>query len=482
MLSDYEYGGSANVGRKFLSFICVLLVLLLCACGTKQSGQTQIVVPPRSDQARSSTLSGRELEALNSAGQIDSEVPSSHMDDVAREYEYYLRKGRATIRASSKNAEKYLSYAKNVFRSQGMPDELAYLAIVESGYRPDAKSRVGAAGAWQFMPDTGTRFGLRQDWWTDERLDPYRSTEAAAAYLKKLYIDFGDWSTAIAAYNAGEGKINRAKAGTGGNNFFEVKALNHKLDDQAQLRDETKKYVPRFMAVSKIMRNLPQLGFDPIDPDGRSDVLRFTVRPGTDLVAFSNACSLSWQEFNSYNKHHKRVISCTDKPSFVYVPLKAKDVASNFIHSQKESPYAGWAPVRVLSSRETWDKISRRCSVPIARLKSANPEVGRLVAGQILLLPANIKMIPDAVIRGNTNSQKKLAVNSKTIGNDPPHSGGAKGSIGKKSGRIKYIVQEKDNLWRIARKHNVTVADLKKWNNVDEGALRPGTGLYVEMD
>ena len=118
----------------------------------------------------------------------------------------------------------------------------------------------------------------------DERLDPYRATEAAADYLQKLYGDFRDWPTAIAAYNAGEGKMRRAMEGTGTRNFYGVCQRNEMLDEKAQLRDETKQYVPRFIAITKIMRNLPQLGFEPIRPESAPLVLRFTARPGTDLM------------------------------------------------------------------------------------------------------------------------------------------------------------------------------------------------------
>ena len=142
------------------------------------------------------------------------------------------------------------------------PEDLAYLAIVESGYKPEAFSHAGAAGAWQFMPSTGKKYGLDQDKWTDERLDPYEATEAAASYLQKLYDDFGDWPTAIAAYNAGEGKMQRALEGSGSRNFFEVRERNETLPEKTRLREETKQYVPRFLAVTKIMRNLPQLGFE----------------------------------------------------------------------------------------------------------------------------------------------------------------------------------------------------------------------------
>ena len=139
------------------------------------------------------------------------------------------------------------------------------------------------------MPYTGKKYGLTQDWWLDERLDPYRATEAAADYLQKLYGDFRDWPTAIAAYNAGEGKMSRAKEGTGARNFYEVVERNHKLDEKARLRPETVQYVPRFLAMSKIMRNLPQLGFTPVDQDKPAPVRRLTARPGTDLIALSRA-------------------------------------------------------------------------------------------------------------------------------------------------------------------------------------------------
>lgn len=470
---------------RFFSFFWLFLSLLLGACGGKNVQQAELVLPEKRTAVGLESLSVCELKALRSSGQIDCEVPDSHMADVAKEYEYYLRKGRSAMRASSKNAEKYLSYAKNVFRAQGMPEELAYLAIIESGYRPDAKSRVGAAGAWQFMPETGTRFGLKQDWWVDERLDPYKSTEAAAAYLKKLYNDFGDWSTAIAAYNAGEGKISRAKAGTGGNNFFEVNALNHTLDDQAQLREETRKYVPKFMAVSKIMRNLPELGFDPIKPEASPTVLRYEVQPGTDLKALSSACALNWQEFQAYNRHHKRNISCTDRTTFVYVPSSAGASASAFLQRPGCAAYAGWAPVRVQSSRDSWEKLAARCSVPIGRLRAANPDKAKIRPGDVLLLPGNINMSIKSVASAEKNSQaKKLSAPAlvKARGSSQGVEGGPSGRLGKARKRNAYVVKEKDNLWRIARNHNISVDDLKKWNNVDEKCLKPGLRLFVERD
>lgn len=502
----------------------LVLALLLSACGTKQSAGPEVaIVEPLPMDKMDETLSPTEVAALKSTGQIDRHVPDHAMPDVAAQYRHFLRKGRNTMCSFSRRSEQYLAYARKVFKDRGMPEELANLAIVESGYRPNAVSRVGAAGAWQFMPETGQRYGLTQDWWQDERLDPYRATEAAADYLQKLYNDFGDWPTAIAAYNAGEGKMSRAKAGTGGKDFFEVTALNETLDEKTQLRDETKQYVPRFMAVTKIMRNLPKLGFDPIKPENAEPVLRLNARPGTDLRAFSKACNLSWDEFTKYNQHHKRVITCTDRTTFVYVPSRVRKEANDFLCTNTAATYAGWKPVTIAKNGDSLEKISKRSQISLAMLKSVNPGLGKLKAGQTILAPANIKLSPRSSQIIQTARNTKAPATGKAAGShvlknnetlyavakkyntsvaaltthngikDPakiksghvlsipasakPAAKGSSGSIGKR--KTTYTVQAKDNLWSIARRHKISVDDLRKWNSISEKSLRPGATLVV---
>lgn len=552
------------LGKRRFQPVIVWLVfcafcLVLTGCGVRKSASPEVSTPGViMPENGSDPLTHTEVAALKSTGHIDRDVPDHAMADVALQYKYFLRKGRQTMCASSKRSEQYLHYARQVFRSRGMPEELANLAIVESGYRPDARSPVGAVGAWQFMPSTGTLYGLRQDWWTDERLDTYKATEAAADYLQKLHNDFGDWPTAIAAYNAGEGKMGRAKQGTGGRNFFEIKVLNHTLDEKTQLREETKQYVPRFMAVTKIMRNLPKLGFEPIQPEKAPGVLRFTAQPGTDLTAFSRACNLSWEEFSSYNRHHKRRITSTDHTTFVYVPKRSQKQAQQYLSMVQPVSYVGWGPVKVVSSADSWEKLSRRANVPVARLKAVNPETVRLKAGQTILAPKSVNMSHTAVAaldgqgeKGGKRTKQKTATAGKGVARGRPESGaqghasgkavaggehtlqanetlyavarkynvsvaalqehngieepgkvrqghvlripdtgarrqdspvmgGAKGSIGKKrTSRATYTVQANDSLWKIARKHNISVDDLKRWNSVDEKNLRLGAQLVV---
>ncbi|MDE5831626.1 MAG: lytic transglycosylase domain-containing protein, partial [Desulfovibrio sp.] len=332
------------MSRNFSSLgvgLCLCLFLVY-GCAAQRERSPDVVIPsaPVAPAARDGDLLSNEIDALESTGQIDKNLPGSAKADIAREYKKYLRKGRNNMCAISKQSEQYIAYARQVFKQKGMPEELANLALVESGYTPDAVSRAGAAGAWQFMPETGRNYGLTQDIWQDDRLDPYKSTEAAAEYLRKLYNDFGDWPTAIAAYNAGEGKLARAKAQAGARDFFEVTEKNHTLDEKTQLREETRNYVPRFLAVSKIMRNLEDLGFEPINPEKAEPVVRYAAKPGTDLKDLSRACNLPWEELAKLNKHHKRTITCTDRSTFVYVPAKARKLASSSVCSEQKPTYS----------------------------------------------------------------------------------------------------------------------------------------------
>ena len=452
-----------------LGIMAVVFCLLLAGgCASRQGGDAgkglSMSVP---EEDTSPPLTATETAALNTTGQVDRNIPESAMTDVTRQYKYFLRKGRPTMSASSKRAEQFLAYAKRVFRSRGMPEDLAYLAIVESGYRSEVRSPAGAAGAWQFMPFTGQKYGLNQDWWTDERLDPFKSTEAAADYLQKLYGDFGDWPTAIAAYNAGEGKIGRAKQGTGGRDFFEIKSRNHMLDDRAQLRDETKQYVPRYLAVTKIMRNLPQLGFDPIHPDNAPGVLRLTAKPGTDLAAMARACHIDWDTFTALNRQHKRPITDTGRPTYIYVPASREREARAHLASPGCAPYAGWGPSAVASSNDSWEKISKRCGVPVATLRAINPGNPTLKTGETVLVPRSVNMSAQAVAALDAKPDKaqgKGGKGAKGIDNREPQAIAARDVAANAGPR--HTLRADETLSSVAHKYGVSVQDLQKNNGI----------------
>ena len=149
---------------------------------------------------------------------------------------------------------RYFSMMARVLREEGLPQELVYLALIESNFYPHATSPSGALGLWQFIPETGRRYGLRIDSWIDERRDPVKSTRAAAAYLKDLHDSFGRWYLATAAYNAGQGTIKRAMQTSGAKDFWS-------LSDKAKLRDETRNFVPKFVAAALIASDPGKYGF-----------------------------------------------------------------------------------------------------------------------------------------------------------------------------------------------------------------------------
>ena len=480
MVAASDWNGSAMAR---LSIVAVVFCLLLAGgCASRQGGDSgqglSMSVP---DEDTSPPLTATETAALQTSGQVDRNIPESAMPDVTRQYKYFLRKGRPTMSASSKRAEQFLAYAKRVFRSRGMPEDLAYLAIVESGYRAEVRSPAGAAGAWQFMPYTGQKYGLNQDWWTDERLDPFKSTEAAADYLQKLYGDFGDWPTAIAAYNAGEGKIGRAKQGTGGRDFFEIKSRNHMLDDRAQLRDETKQYVPRYLAVTKIMRNLPQLGFDPIHPDNAPGVLRLTAKPGTDLAATARACRMDWETFAALNRQHKRPITDTARPTYIYVPANREHEARAYLATSACAPYAGWGPSAVATNSDSWEKISKRCGVPVATLRAVNPGNPTLKAGETVLVPRSVNMSAQAVAALDAKpakGQEKTGKTAKSTADREPQITAAR--VVAADAGPRHTLRADETLGSVARKYGVSVQDLQKQNGIaDPHKVHAGMVLRI---
>lgn len=460
---------TANTSRATLFrvlLLCVLATVLCAGCSSKQAGLD--ASGGLSLDVKGAPLTSSEREALaQNKGRIARQVPSYADNVVEQQEKYYLRGGRKTMEVTSKRAEPYLAYAKSVFRSYNMPEELAYLAMVESGYNPRARSRAGAAGAWQFMPYTGMKFGLAQDKWQDERLDIYHATHAAAQYLKKLHDDFGDWPTAIAAYNAGEGKMSRACKAAGERTFFGVMRKNGKLDEDTRLKPETLQYVPRFLAVTSIMENLPQLGFDPIYPEGAGQVARVRLSPRTNLKAMASACGMSWGEFKAYNPHFKKNVSHASQRTNAYVPQSRSAMAMAYVRNpvrvsgtmlasaaSSDKPRVaarvqGRSGTYTLRPGDTLTRVARRYNTSVQAILAANNlrDAHTIHAGQTLSIPGRTTTVAQA-------GSSRRGMNT-------------------------YQVQPRDNLWQISRKLNVSVDDLKRWNNLRGQDIHVGQRLVV---
>ena len=265
-------------------------------------------------------------------------------------------------------SSRYLAMIREVLRTRGLPEDLAFTAMIESGFKPDAVSRVGAKGMWQFMAGTARRYGLRVDRWVDERLDPEKSTIAAASYLNDLYRQFGSWALAQAAYNAGEVKVTRAIQKTGSRDFWALAQSRH-------LRRETKEFVPQIHAATVIGRDPDRYGFDfdEVDPVA-FDTL--TVPPATDLRRLATSAGLAPGDVRALNPTLVRGVTPPGGPWTLRLPAGERERVAAALVPRRAPGMAGskhvevshaaaTGDVHVVRARDTVSGIARRYGVSV---------------------------------------------------------------------------------------------------------------------
>jgi membrane-bound lytic murein transglycosylase D len=299
----------------------------------------------------------------------------------------YTGDRREVVSLWLERAARYLDMIREVFRGRGLPEELAFVAMIESGYNPKAVSRAGAKGMWQFMAPTARRYGLRVDRWVDERLDPVKSTAAAAAYLQDLYSLFGSWALAKAGYNAGEMKVARAIRLTGTNDFWE-------LAQSRYLRDETKNFVPAIHAATVIGRDPSRYGFEP----GTAELpATATVRvpPRTRLSVLAAKSGIPLATLRALNPVLIRATTPPGRPYELTVPLadagrmraavapKKRTVVAARGKSQR---VAEATDIHVVRPNETVKGIAHRYGIKVADLLRWNtlPDPDRIRPGDRL--------------------------------------------------------------------------------------------------
>lgn len=244
---------------------------------------------------------------------------------------YYKERARERFSIWLNRAGKYLPIISKIFEENGLAEELVFLPLIESGFSPYATSRAQAVGIWQFMKGTAKKYGLRVDKFIDERRDPEKSTLAAANYLKDLYEMFGSWDFALAAYNAGEGKIGRIKSSTGYKSFWDV--ISHK-----KIKRETKEYVPRFVAATIIAKNPEEFGFENIKTDTiLEETEKVLLPPKTTLKSVAEAVDIDEDTIKELNPAIKNGFLPPDSPYYVRVPKDKKDLLLSKIDELKKA-------------------------------------------------------------------------------------------------------------------------------------------------
>ncbi|MFH1020653.1 MAG: transglycosylase SLT domain-containing protein, partial [Pseudomonadota bacterium] len=278
-------------------------------------------------------------------------------------------------------SSRYLPMIKEEFTKAGLPLDLAYLPMIESGFNTTVSSRASAVGTWQFMRATGQSYGLTVNNYVDERRDPVKSTKAAAAYLANLYKQFDSWHLAVAAYNAGEGRIKRAMKQSDTDDFWEIAQSQY-------IHSETKLYVPQLIAAIMIAKDPEKYGFDSITYDEPLDYETVLVPRGTPIKAVALACHLPDEEILALNRHLSRAIT---PPSEADYPLRVPPGKSDLV--AKNLPRVRPVTVtefndHVVKRGETLTTIRRKYKLSkTTLLKANNLEHERLSLGQHLRIP-----------------------------------------------------------------------------------------------
>jgi membrane-bound lytic murein transglycosylase D len=378
-------------------------------------------------------------QAIEELRTTQSDLPLVMNDYVASYINFFSTtgRGRGTLVASLERAGKYKAMIQKVLKEEGVPQDLIYLAVAESGFRPQALNRSsGAGGMWQFMP-FGT-YGLAKTGWYDERFDPEKATRAYARDIKKTYEQLGDWYLTMAAYNWGTGNVQRAVQRTGYVDFWELYRRNN-------LPQQTKNYVPIILAVTIMAKNPKQYGLEGLVPDAAVLPDDVATNYAIDLHLVADLTGASLQTIEELNPSLLRGKTPPDEPYVLHVPAGTKDLYAQRVAEIPEDKRTSWRYHR-LAPGETFDDVARAFHTTVSDLAFVNQlDANASLSGTPALI------VPVTPARG---------VN-----------GGGRTSV--------YTARRGDTLVTIADQFGVTVDELEAWNHITAHAPATGRRLYV---
>jgi membrane-bound lytic murein transglycosylase D len=505
-----------------------------------------------------------ELEGLQSLGQweegqpaddtVEAEIEYDFPITINRQVEYYLdffqNRNREVFTRWLERSGAYRAMIEEHLQEAGLPRDLVYLAMIESGFSQTARSKAKAVGMWQFIKGTANNYGLKVNSYVDERRDFVKSTKAAVEYLSDLYAEFGSWYLAVAGYNAGEGKIRRAIQKHNSTNFWE-------LAQGSYLKLETKRYVPKLIAAIIIAKNPEKYGFTDVRYQDPFAYETIETPRWTSLKAVALACDVDVTEMQNFNRELLKPFTPPDSTTYsLKLPVGKQAVAEknlSRVHAVVSTNYK----THVVQGKETLDSVCRKYGLTkTIMLKANNLQKAKLSPGQRLRVPyrtTQYELLPEGgsasrllaasdsgenlilhkILPGETvlglaerynvpahliagwndlkdisriRAGQQLAIYTQngddawaTAGNaasqtkaeqkTATRSGAQEQELGDvlpsgESGKemMNYLVRRGDSLWTIARKFEISVDEIRSWNNLGGNLIWPGTRLLIAVN
>ena len=374
----------------------------------------------------------------------------SHIDWISQRPDY--------LASISKRAEPFLYLVVSELEKEEVPIEIALLPIVESDYYPFSYSHGTATGIWQFIPSTGRMYGLDEDWWHEDRRDVLASTKAAVRYLKDLNRMFdGDWLLSIAAYNAGPGRVQRA---------IDKNRNQGKRTDywSLDLPKETEKYVPKLLALGKVLKNPERFNQKLIKIENKPYLDPINLESQFDLALIAQWTNLSIDEIYSFNPGLKRWATPEALPYTILLPVDVVGDFKEILTNQKNRPKVSWTRYKVKEG-DSLSIIAQNFNTTINQIQSVNNINGSLIrANSYLIVP--LARESEAYYSLSDVQREKSRLNAT-----------------KNSDKLIYKVVSGDSLWKISRNFDVTVNDLVRWNKIVPTApLSIGKELVILID
>jgi membrane-bound lytic murein transglycosylase D len=436
--------------------ICLAWIIALAGCSTfknddetvADTSTTEPILPPEATQSIESGAQAGDHGNLWEEIADGYGLPEVNDSKVNKNLRWLSNNQRYLDKVTAQS-KPYLYYVASQLRENDLPMELALLPIVESAYNPFASSPSKAVGFWQFMPQTGRNFGLKQNHWYDGRRDLVASTDAAVRYLKRLNTMFnGDWLLSIAAYNAGEGTVRRAieknrKQGKG-TDFWSL-----------PLSQQTQSYVPQLLALSKVIADPGKYDLELEAIPNNPYFTQVNVSSPVDLAQAARMAEIDPKELRNLNAGYNKWTTDPTGPHQLLVPVAD---AAQFTLNLDKLPKI--APIQVagdykVKSGDTLGAIAKRFGTSVAAIQSANDlKSAQLKIGQSLSIPGQAPMSSPYAIQ----AEQEIAQRNQTY----------------------YTIKSGDSFWTIAKKHGTSVQNLLKWNEMQSNAkLKPGQKLLV---